>query len=207
MSKRIGIVDYGSGNIYSLQRGVRAVGYEATIITDPGSLTEYDCLILPGVGAFGDAMEKIRKRELERPLAEYVASGRPLLGICLGMQLLLSKSHELGIHQGLGFIDGEVREIPRTTGVMIPHIGWVVLIPRSDWKHTALENISPKDEFYFVHSFTCHPLDQKAVLATCLYGDYEFVSVIGQRNVFGCQFHPEMSSKPGLRLLRDFMNL
>lgn len=201
---RIGIVDYGSGNIYNLQRGVRAAGAVASLVTAPEALLACDALLLPGVGAFGDGMRKLREAGLEAPVKQFAASGRPLLGICLGMQMLLSRSEELGVHEGFGLIPGEVVALPRGAGVAVPHVGWEPLAA-GEAGHALLDGVEPAQEFYFTHSFVCRPQDERAVIARCAYGGQRFAAVVARDNVMGCQFHPEMSSAAGLRVLENFL--
>ena len=198
----IAIVDYGVGNLFSLRCSFAAVGAEAVVTADPGVIAEADRLILPGVGAFGDAAEKLRATGLDRVVCRQAQDGKPLLGICLGMQLLLEKSYEYGEHAGLGLIPGEVRPIadviPR--GWKIPHIGWNALtFPR----HSPLfAQVKEGEYVYFVHSYYAARCDE-SIIALTDYGA-PLTAAVGRGNVFGCQFHPEKSGSVGLRVLKAF---
>lgn len=212
------IIDYGMGNLYSIQRAINAVGEQAEISDDPTKIRSADRLILPGVGAFGNAMAQLGERRLLDTIYEYVDSGKPLLGICLGMQLLLSQSSEFGTHAGLGFIKGEVRMFDHTAGddFKIPQIGWnKISVPKDIpiekngrfWNDTILAGVDNGSCFYFVHSFVCFPDDRKNVVAETFYGRDKFCSVVNSGNVWGCQFHPERSGAKALRIYKNFFAL
>lgn len=201
----IAIVDYGVGNLFSLKSSFAAVGAEAVVTADAQVIRRADKILLPGVGAFADAAEKLRKSGLDTVILEQVAQGKPLLGICLGMQLLFEKSYEYGEHTGLGLIPGAVRPIadviPRD--YKIPHIGWNGLQMKK--KNPLFSHISEGDCVYFVHSYyaDCIP---EAVIATAEYGG-ELTAAVAWNNVFGCQFHPEKSGKVGLSILKAFSEM
>jgi len=198
----IGIIDYGMGNLASVAKAFAAVGHLAQIVRTPQAITDADKLILPGVGAFATAMENLRHTELLEPLGAAVAEGKPLLGICLGMQLLLRESEEHGLHEGLGVFDGRVRRLP--AGVKVPHIGWnQVRIARES---ALLEGIPDSSYFYFVQSYVVDPDDEDLVVGTTDYGE-RFPSMVARGNVFGVQFHPEKSQRVGLRMLKNFGDL
>lgn len=198
----IGIIDYGMGNLASVEKAFAAVGHVAQIVRTPQAITDSDKLILPGVGAFGSAMENLRHMELLGPLGVALAEGKPLLGICLGMQLLFRESEEHGPHEGLGVFDGRVRRLP--AGVKVPHIGWnQVRIARES---TLLEGIPDSSFFYFVQSYVVDPDDEDLVVGTTDYGE-TFPSMVSRENVFGVQFHPEKSQQAGLRMLKNFGDL
>ncbi len=185
------IVDYGLGNILSVQRALEYCGAQVILATSPEQISKASKIILPGVGAFGRAMQELNQRELVQPLTQRVQEGVSLLGICLGMQLLFNESLEMGRHQGLGFVSGKVVPIPRltTTGqkLKIPHVGW-------------------NDSVYFVHSFQVIVDDPKAEASYCEYGGHRIAATVRKENIFGCQFHPEKSGPAGLKILKAWIN-
>ena len=198
----IAIIDYGVGNLFSLAHSLKAVGAEAVVTGDAGAILRADRVILPGVGAFGDAARKLRETGLDAVARDVAARGTPVMGICLGMQLLLDKSFEFGEHAGLGLIPGEVRPIAEVipADLKIPHIGWNALdISRP---HPIFKSVRPGDCVYFVHSYYGARCDQ-SVLATAEYGA-PLTAAIGRGNVCGCQFHPEKSGDVGLGILKAF---
>ena len=201
----IAIVDYGVGNLFSLKSSFSAIGVEAVVTNDPKVLCGADKIILPGVGAFEDAAKKLRQTGLDRTVTELAAAGKPLLGICLGMQLLFDKSYEYGCHQGLGLIPGAVRPIADVipAGLKIPHIGWNALHLHKDCPIFA--HISQGDCVYFVHSFYAADCDSSTV-ATAEYGA-PLTAAVARGNVYGCQFHPEKSGAVGLKILKAFAEL
>ena len=201
----IAIVDYGVGNLFSLQSSFAAIGAEVTVTADPQVLRAADKIILPGVGAFEDAAKKLRESGLADLLTELAAQGKPLMGICLGMQLLFEKSYEYGCHEGLGLIPGAVRPIAEVAPkeLKIPHIGWNPLIFKKD--SGIFANIKNGDCVYFVHSFYTTDCEE-SVIATCEYGA-ELTAAVAKDNVYGCQFHPEKSGKVGLAILKAFVEL
>ena len=201
----IGIVDYGVGNLFSLERSFAAVGAQVTVTADPEELRKADKLLLPGVGAFGDAAEKLRKSGLDKVLLEQAALGKPIMGICLGMQLLFEEGYEYGCHKGLGLIPGKVRPIADVIpgDLKIPHMGWNGL---SICKESPiLRDVREGDCVYFVHSFYATQCDD-AVIATAEYGA-PLTAAVQRNNVFGCQFHPEKSGSVGLGILRAFWEM
>jgi len=206
--KSVLIVDYGLGNLGSVARAVRYLGAEPVVSSDPALLLNAERAILPGVGAFGVAMGNLDRLGLVEPLRQYAASGRPLLGICLGMQLFMEDSSEGNLHAGLGLIPGRVVRLheARDSGIKVPHIGWSGLEPgRRDWSGTVLDGLHPGDALYFVHSYYVQPQKNDDVLAYTTYGGTHFCSVIARGAVVGCQAHPEKSSSPGLRILKNFL--
>jgi glutamine amidotransferase len=188
-------------NLRSVQKAFEKVGGQAFISDDPKELRKAEKLVLPGVGAFGQAMENLRTMGLEEILKDHAASARPLLGICLGMQLLFTKSYELGSFEGLGFIEGEVKLFPST--VKVPHMGWnqVEIVRQSP----LLKDVEDKSFVYFVHSYYVEPKGNVTLTQT-EYGS-RFSSIIQQNNIFGIQFHPEKSQRTGLQLLKNFAEL
>ena len=201
----IAIVDYGVGNLFSLQSSFAAIGAEVTVTADPQVLRAADKIILPGVGAFEDAAQKLRDSGLADLICQLAAEGKPLMGICLGMQLLFEKSYEYGCHEGLGLIPGAVRPIADVAPkeLKIPHIGWNPLIFKKD--SGIFANIKNGDCVYFVHSFYATDCEE-SVIATCEYGA-ELTAAVAKDNVYGCQFHPEKSGKVGLAILKAFVEL
>ena len=198
----IGIVDYGVGNLRSVQKAFGAVGYSALILSEARQIRGASKIVLPGVGAFGDAMDNLRKRSLLDPLVEAAGRGVPLLGICLGLQLFFEESEELGVHKGLGIFRGRVRRFP--PGLKVPHIGWNQIQVRRE--SAILAGVPEGSFFYFVHSYYADPADERDVQATTDYG-IDYASVVGSETVFGIQFHPEKSQELGLRILRNFGDL
>jgi glutamine amidotransferase len=198
----IAIVDYGAGNLRSVQKAFEQVGVTAVVTSDPSALDAAQGVVLPGVGAFGDGLANLRARRLVEPVLCQVEEGKPLLGICLGMQLLFEESEEMGCHKGLGLLPGRVVRFPEGD-LKVPHIGWNRLQIHGDG---LLAGIADGAYAYFVHSYYAAPERADDVLATTEYG-IEFASVVSRGNVFGAQFHPEKSQEVGLRLLRNFAGL
>lgn len=199
----VAIVDYGVGNLFSLESSFAAIGVKATATSDPAALQSAERIVLPGVGAFGDAADKLRASGLGRAVIAEAKAGKPLLGICLGMQLLFDKSYEYGEHAGLGLIRGAVRPIADVipAGLKIPHIGWNAL-RFGEKKSDLFRYIKEGDFVYFVHSY--YGADcEKSVIATTEYGA-ELTAAVESENVCGCQFHPEKSGAVGLNILRAF---
>ena len=200
------VVDYGVGNLYSLCSSLKAVGADAVVSGDPDVMARADKIILPGVGAFGDAAAKLRENGLDKLIIERANAGVPLMGICLGMQMLFDKSLEYGEHKGLGLVKGEVRPmkevVPNT--LKIPHMGWNRLnfVGKKD---ELFKYVNEGDFVYFVHSFHGTGCDD-SLIATAEYGA-NITAAVRQGNVWGCQFHPEKSGKVGLAILRAFCEI
>lgn len=201
------IVDYGLGNLGSVARAVRHLGAEPLVTSDPDAVRGAARLVLPGVGAFGTAMSNLGERGLIEPLQAFAASGRPLIGLCLGMQLFMEESDEGALHRGLALIPGRVTRLRQTDHrYKVPHIGWSGIEPGARaWSGTALEGLKPGDALYFVHSYYVIPADPLDALAYTTYGSSRYCSVIVRGNVLGCQAHPEKSSAIGLKILRNFL--
>ena len=201
----IAIIDYGVGNLFSLKCSIQAVGQEAVVSSDRHVIEQADKILLPGVGAFEDAAAKLRKSGLADVVKEQAGQGKPLLGICLGMQLLLEKSYEYGEHEGLGLIRGAVRPIKDVIpdGYKIPHIGWNALLFRKPSK--LYRYVREGEHVYFVHSYYAADCDD-AVTAVSEYGA-DLTASVEQDNVFGCQFHPEKSGDVGLKILKAFCEI
>ncbi len=202
----IGIVDYNMGNLASVINAFEMVGADIVVESDPIKLKEYDKLILPGVGAFGDAMEHLKENGMDEAIKEYAKSGKPLLGICLGMQLLFENSQEFGSHEGLGLIEGEVVAFDESKfdhKLKVPHMGWNEMFKQNDI--SLFEGLSDEFYLYFVHSF--HAVcDDKYAIGKTYYG-YEFVSAVNKNNIYGIQPHPEKSHENGLKIIENFINL
>jgi imidazole glycerol-phosphate synthase subunit HisH len=211
--KKVTIVDYGLGNTMSVKRGLEHVGAEISLSSDPGELARADKLLLPGVGAFGNGIGRLRESGMEEALKEFVDTGKSLLGICLGMQMLMDFSEEYGEHRGLGFIPGVVMKIPQQESGKrvrnIPHIGWSALVKPpvcNGGSKSLLENMKEEQYYYFVHSYMVVPEDSAHLLAQCEYEGLKIAAAIKSENVTGLQFHPEKSGELGLDILRGFVS-
>lgn len=211
MSRRVHVVDYGVGNLYSVSRAVEKAGGEVHLTDDHAEIAAADRLILPGVGAFRDGMAGLARRGLDEAVTAFAATGRPLLGICLGMQMLASESDEFGTHRGLGLIPGRVAPIPRigTDGNphKIPFIGWAALEPTrsSGFDGTPLAGVRKDDSIYLVHSYHVEPEQESDLLAVYRYDGVPVAAAIARDNIFGCQFHPEKSGPTGLGIIETFL--
>ncbi len=210
----VAVVDYGSGNLFSVRRALEKCGADVVFVHESAAIGAAERLILPGVGAFADGMAGLRARGLVGALQEFAASGRPMLGICLGMQMLFSKSEEFGEHTGLNIIPGRVVAIPGTgedgRPHKIPYIGWNTLAAPRDqsWsKVPLLAGVKLGAAVYLVHSFTAVPDEAHHRLADCSYDGRLICAMAGAGNVYGCQFHPEKSAATGLRILESFVRL
>ncbi|MBQ4556605.1 MAG: imidazole glycerol phosphate synthase subunit HisH [Clostridia bacterium] len=199
----IAIIDYGVGNLFSLKSSFDAIGANTTVTSDAEVIKAADKILLPGVGAFGDAAEKLRNSGLDKVIIAEAKKGKPLLGICLGMQLLFEKSFEYGEHEGLGLIPGEIRPISDVipNELKIPHIGWNALEINGE-KNAIFKHINNGDHVYFVHSYYAKT-NSENVIATAEYGA-ALTAAAACENVYGCQFHPEKSGKVGLNILKAF---
>jgi glutamine amidotransferase len=200
----IAIIDYGMGNLRSVQKGFEKTGHAATVTSDPQQIRAAAKVVLPGVGAFGDAMDELRRRELVEPVKEAIAAGKPFLGICLGLQLLFEVGHEGGRHEGLGVLAGEVVRFDLPHDYKVPHMGWnqlEIIRPAP-----VLEGLSSGTHVYFVHSYYVVPRDRGVIAAETQYG-VRFTSMVWHKNLFATQFHPEKSQAEGLRMLQNFAEL
>ena len=202
--KPITIVDYGMANLRSVQKAFEQLGHQAIITGDPNAVAEADRLVLPGVGAFQDAIARLRETGLDAAIGDHVRGGRPFLGICLGLQMLFTRSFEDGEHRGLDLFAGDVVRFPHTPGLKVPHMGWNQLRVRSPAPHLA--DLPPDSAVYFVHSYYVAPEDPTVAAGMTEYG-VTFPSVLIQDNVLGTQFHPEKSGDVGLRLYDNFVRL
>ena len=202
----VAIIDYNMGNLASVRNALRKIGASSEVVSDPDRVGRFDKVLLPGVGAFGDAVEHLKRDGMDEAVKAFAGSGKPMLGICLGMQLLFSKSHEFGLHEGLGLIPGEV--VPFDANLFdkphkIPHMGWNELFVQRD---TPLFAGLPRDFYlYFVHSYHAVTTDEY-IIGRTWYG-YEFVSAVQNGNIFGIQPHPEKSHDNGLKILKNFVDM
>lgn len=198
---RVTVVDAGMGNIHSISSALHTVGGEVEVTAVPERILASERLVLPGVGAFGRCMAELGERHLLEPLQAYHRSGRPMLGICLGFQVLFQDSTELGVHRGLGWIDGHVEQF-ENTDLIVPHMGWNRVV--SVDHHHLMDGVEDGAHAYFVHSYRPVRVPESAVVATSDYGEH-FVCAVGLENVVGVQFHPEKSGPVGLRMLANFL--
>jgi glutamine amidotransferase len=213
MMSRIVVVDYGVGNLLSVTRALEHCGASVEISSDPGTVRNAERLVLPGVGAFEACMSSLKESGLKEPVLEFIASGRPLFGICVGMQMLLQVGEEFGVHDGLGIVEGRVARIPEQDSegakLKIPHIGWNELQPSGGgiaaWRGTLLEGTQPGEAAYFVHSYAAVPSNASDCLAVTYYGGQPITAAVARANVVGTQFHPEKSGRVGLSMLQRFV--
>ena len=201
---RIGVVDYGMGNLRSVLNAFAEIEQDAALVTEPGTVTGFDRIVIPGVGAFSQAMESLRDSGLADALNDHVAGGKPLLGICLGMQLICRRSSEGGDHAGLGWVDAEVRHFPAAADLKIPHMGWNAIDITVEGP--LVREVKSGADVYFVHSFYVDCADEADEVCSTEHG-IRFTSVVAHENVYGMQFHPEKSQHVGMQLLRNFATL
>lgn len=205
-SKKTAIVDYGMGNMFSVLRACANAGLNAVLTADKKEVESASAVILPGVGAFGPAMENLNKLDLVAPLKDFYSSGRPFMGICLGFQLLMTESEEFGLNRGLDIIKGTVLKFPaqNSEGAKVPQIGWNAIKKCRSWDGTALEGLADGEFMYFVHSFYVKPDLRETAFSTTSYAGIEYASSVSSGNVFACQFHPEKSAWNGLKIYKNF---
>lgn len=196
------IVDYGVGNFRNVQKAFEAVGAAAEITDSVTAVEQAEVVILPGVGAFGDAMHHLHARGLDQPVLAAAQAGKPLFGICVGLQLLFDESEEMGQHRGLGILPGKIVRFPDRPGLVVPHMGWNQIEPTRE--HPLLRYINPGDFAYFAHSYYPVPASPADIIACTDYGQ-PFPSMVGRQNVCAIQFHPEKSQQVGLQILRNFV--
>lgn len=202
----IAIVDYNMGNLASVQNAFLSLGEKTVIENNPQNFKNYDKLLLPGVGAFGDAMEHLRERDMVEAIKEFAKSGKYMFGICLGMQLLFENSEEFGFHEGLSLVKGSVTKFDKTkftTPLKVPHMGWNRVFTT---EHPLFNGLDESHYLYFVHTYHVNCLDEKDAIGKTTYG-YEFTSAIAHENILGIQPHPEKSHKNGLKILENFIKL
>ena len=210
--KKVTIIYYKCGNILNLVRAIKFLGYEVEMTSDKKKIINSSYVILPGVGAFGNAMKQLENHNLSKVILDYAKLNKPLLGICLGMQILLTEGNEFGKHKGLGLIEGEVIKISnnKSKEIKIPHMGWNELYPNDSekkWKNKLLDNSSLGKSFYFAHSYICSIKETNCIIAVSDYEGISIPAVIAKNNIFGCQFHPEKSSDVGLSFLKNFCKI
>ncbi|MFH0772174.1 MAG: imidazole glycerol phosphate synthase subunit HisH [Candidatus Omnitrophota bacterium] len=206
----VAVVDYDCGNMFSIIRALEGFSVKTSITHDPEVIIRADKLILPGVGAYGEGMRKLRERGLSEAVKDFAKSGKPLLGICLGMQLLVNSSEEFGFNEGLGLISGETVALKPKGNEKIPHVGWNSLwAPASHssefWRSSLLNDFSEGKDVYFIHSFIVKTNNSKDCLAVTRYAGVEFASAIKKDNITGCQFHPEKSGRNGVKMVENFV--
>lgn len=204
----VAIVDYALGNLFSIKHACEKVGLNAVITSNKKEILDAAGVLLPGMGAFGDAMQTLYKLDLVSVLQDIAASGRPLIGVCLGIQLLLSESYEFGHHKGLGIIDGAVLPLDNPQEgekrLKVPQIGWnQIYSAQKTWDKTLLQSIPNQEYMYFVHSFAPQPQDPNVILSKTTYGGFEFCSSLHYKNIFACLFHPERSGTMGLKIYEN----
>jgi imidazole glycerol-phosphate synthase subunit HisH len=201
----IAIIDYGMGNLHSVQKALESLGGRALVVRDPLKLPDCDKAVLPGVGAFDNAMQELKNHGLDKALEQHIQNKKPLLGICLGMQLFFTESQEAAREKGLGILKGSVRLFAERKGLKVPHMGWNQLqIKKTDCP--LLRGIAEKSFVYFCHSYYPDPADKGIIAATTEYGT-DFTSVLWKENIYGAQFHPEKSQETGLKMLKNFIEL
>lgn len=204
MASKVAVIDYGMGNIGSVQNALKEIGASSTLVQNPDEIKKYDRIILPGVGAFGDAMKILRKRGLDEAMTTEVKKGTPLLGICLGMQLFAKSSEENKNVKGLCWIDAKVVKLKFKKGIKIPHMGWNSIF--FEKKSPLVEGIPDGNDFYFVHSYHVVCKNKNDVLASCEHGQ-KFTAMIAHENIYAAQFHPEKSQRAGLKILTNFLKV
>lgn len=203
---KVVIINYELGNLFSVNQALNNVGLDTIITTDPKHIENASAIVLPGVGAFADAMENLEKMGFIEPIKKFIYSGKPFLGICLGLQLLFSESDEFVVTKGLDIIKGNVRRFDSSKGSLkVPQISWNQIYPSSNmaWANTPLQGIGEGEYFYFVHSFYIIP-DEDVALSYTTYGDTKYVSSILKENIFACQFHPEKSAEEGIQVYKNW---
>lgn len=208
--KKIVIIDYQLGNLFSVNQALINIGLNTIISSDPGDISTADAIILPGVGAFGDAMTSLKELGLVEPIKASINAGKPFLGICLGLQLLFDSSEEFGANEGLGIIKGTVKKFSNLDReYKIPQISWnqIFYTNENDHNQTPMVGIKNGEFFYFVHSYYVQPLESDVILTDTIYGNITYVSSIFKDNIFACQFHPEKSAQEGLRIYSNWASL
>jgi len=201
MPAKIAVIDYGMGNLHSVLKALQYMKIPAVLTKKAGDIKKSSGIILVGVGAFGDGIREIKKRKLYNVIKQEVEAGKPIMGVCLGMQLLFSKSYEFGTHEGFGFLKGKVVKFRHN--LKVPHMGWNNA-KIANKKSKLFKGIKDNTYFYFVHSYYTVPLDKKAALTKTKYGDIIFTSAVEYKNIFGTQFHPEKSGESALKIYKNF---
>ena len=212
MSNNVTILDYGFGNVFSLANALKFLNLNVDISSDPNHLIKSDRIIITGVCAFKACIDKMKEKGLDEFLIRYAELGRPILGICIGMQILFDSSNEFSECKGLSLIKGDIKEIPEKTkegkNLKIPHMGWSELLPVNNtdyWDDGIMKSIRPSMSAYFAHSYSAQNMNAKNVVAETFYGGNKLNAVVRNDNIFGCQFHPEKSHNLGLKILKNFL--
>lgn len=205
---KIDVVDYGVGNLYSLVKIFQLLGANVTVSEDASPLSKADAIVLPGVGSFEAGMRGLETRGLVDALKKMAEQDKPILGICLGAQIMLSEGHEFGVFKGLDIVKGKVVKFPPLKEKeKVPHVGWNnICINQKISKPTILQGINKENRVYFVHSYVMEPESNNNILATSDYGEHRFCSVINKKSIYGCQFHPEKSGKVGIKIIKNFID-
>ena len=204
------ILDYGIGNVKSILNAFEKTGINAILSRERNVIFKAKGIVLPGVGAFYQGMNNLNKYGLVDIIKEYVKTRKPLLGICLGMQMLLEESEEFGLTKGIGLIKGKVIKIPikESNKIKLPHISWNEIKPKNiQWQNTIFNKVDINSDMYFVHSYVVKPDNEDEILSTTNYFDAEFCSALKKDNIYGCQFHPEKSARSGLQIIKNFINI
>lgn len=202
------IINLGFGNLYGLDQALKKVGFDSNICDTADDMSQYDALILPGVGSFGNGISRLVETGWKEVIEKWVEQERPLLGICLGMQLLFEKSHEFGEYEGFGFFKGSVIPIHHNEGEAIPKIGWYHLNAENDDASNTIKSVGLKHDkpVYFVHSYGAKPVNENDVIASVTYSGHEYAAIVNNKNIWGAQFHPENSHNNGLGFLKFFLD-
>ena len=214
MNNKVTILDYGFGNVFSLANALKFLNVNVDISNDPSHLIKSDRIIITGVCAFNACIDKMNEKGLDEFLIKYAELGRPILGICIGMQILFDSSNEFSECKGLSLIKGNIKEIPNKTkegkNLKVPHMGWSELLPANsmdNWNDGIMKSIKPSMSAYFAHSYSAQNMNSKNIVAETSYGGNKLSAVVQNDNIFGCQFHPEKSHNLGLKILENYLNI
>jgi glutamine amidotransferase len=206
--KKVSIIDYEGGNLFSVIQACKSIGLDATLTSDYNKILKSDGLILPGVGSFPYAMNMLKKKNLINPIKDFISSNKPFMGICLGFQLLFSRSEEFENCEGLDVVKGTVRKFDfQDKNIKVPQIGWNKIYNGIGWKNSPIENLKQQEYMYFVHSYYVDPFDKKNILSYTKYEGFEYCSSIKKSNIFATQFHPEKSGIEGIKIYKKWSNL
>ena len=207
--KKIGIVDYGVGNIRSITNALSKFDCQIILTDSKNEILSCDGLILPGVGAFKHAMTRLKDKKLDLYVKYYVDSNKPFLGICLGMQMLFEESDEIGLTDGLGLIEGKVKKFKNVEKLKLPYIAWSEIYKDHEmtWQNTILKGLENNTDMYHVHSYYASPKNKDNILSYSMYNDFKYCSTVKKNNIYGCQYHPEKSAHCGLEIIKNFIKL